>query len=177
MNPLSYFYTIRAYVESYASLVGRRFISLLWAIALCVVIWFYGYLVAFGNFKPFGTTQARLIAIGVILLVWVVYITIALLRARKQDKELIDSLEQEALANRNAEVGEIQTRLKEALALLRRITKKRFGYIYDLPWYVIFGAPGSGKTTALTNSGLQFPLGDAIGENAVRGVGGTRAFR
>lgn len=174
MNPLSYFYTIRAYVESYASLVGRRFISLLWAIALCVVIWFYGYLVAFGNFKPFGTTQARLIAIGVILLIWVVYITIALLRARKQDKELIDSLEQEALANRNAEVGEIQTRLKEALALLRRITKKRFGYIYDLPWYVIFGAPGSGKTTALTNSGLQFPLGDAIGENAVRGVGGTR---
>ena len=98
------------------------------------MIWFYGYLVAFGNFKPFGTTQARLIAIGVILLGWVVYINIAQLRARKQDKELIDSLEQEALANRNAEVGEIQTRLKEALALLRRITKIRFGYIYDLPW-------------------------------------------
>lgn len=39
---------------------------------------------------------------------------------------------------------------------------------------MIFGAPGSGKTTALTNSGLQFPLGDALGENAVKGIGGTR---
>ncbi|NTF33715.1 type VI secretion system membrane subunit TssM [Rhizobium skierniewicense] len=174
MNPLSYFYTIRSYVDSYAALVGRRFVSLIWAVALCVVIWFYGYLVAFGSFKPFGTTQARIIAICVILLIWIVYIGISLYRARKQDKELVDSLEQEALANRQAEIGEIQTRLKEALALLRRITKKRFGYIYDLPWYVIFGAPGSGKTTALTNSGLQFPLGDALGENAVKGVGGTR---
>lgn len=174
MNPLSYFYTIRSYVESYAALVGRRFLSLLWVIALCVVIWFYGYLVALGDFKPLGTTQSRLIAIGIILAIWLVYIVVTIYRGRKQDKELVDSIEREALANRQAEIGEIQTRLKEALALLRRVTKKRFGYIYDLPWYVIFGAPGSGKTTALTNSGLQFPLGDALGENAVKGIGGTR---
>ena len=174
MNPLSYFYTIRSYVESYAALVGRRFLSLLWVIALCVVIWFYGYLIALGNFKPLGTVQARLIAIGIIVAIWLVYIVVTIYRGRKQDKELVDSIEREALANRQAEIGEIQTRLKEALALLRRVTKKRFGYIYDLPWYVIFGAPGSGKTTALTNSGLQFPLGDALGENAVKGIGGTR---
>ncbi|QKJ92538.1 type VI secretion system membrane subunit TssM [Agrobacterium pusense] len=174
MNPLSYFYTIRSYVESYAALVGRRFLSLLWVIALCVVIWFYGYLIALGDFKPLGTVQARLLAIGIIVAIWLVYIVVTIYRGRKQDKELVDSIEREALANRQAEIGEIQTRLKEALALLRRVTKKRFGYIYDLPWYVIFGAPGSGKTTALTNSGLQFPLGDALGENAVKGIGGTR---
>ena len=97
MNPLSYFYTIRSYVDSYASIIGRRFISLLWAVALCVVIWFYGYLVSFGNFKPFDTTQERLIAIGIILLIWVIYIAVTLFRARKQDKELVDSIEQEAL--------------------------------------------------------------------------------
>lgn len=174
MNPLSYFYTIRSYVESYAALVGRRFLSLLWVIALCVVIWFYGYLIALGDFKPLGTVQARLLAIGIIVAIWLVYIVVTIYRGRKQDKELVDSIEREALANRQAEIGEIQTRLKEALALLRRVTKKRFGYIYDLPWYVIFGAPGSGKTTALSNSGLQFPLGDALGENAVKGIGGTR---
>ncbi|MCZ4431470.1 type VI secretion system membrane subunit TssM [Agrobacterium sp. SOY23] len=174
MNPLSYFYSIRSYVDSYAALVGRRFLSLLWVIALCVVIWFYGYLIALGGFKPLGTTQSRLIAIGIVVAIWLVYIAVTIYRGRKQDKELVDSIEREALANRQAEIGEIQTRLKEALALLRRVTKKRFGYIYDLPWYVIFGAPGSGKTTALTNSGLQFPLGDALGENAVKGIGGTR---
>jgi type VI secretion system protein ImpL len=49
MNPLSYFYTIRSYVDSYAGLIGRRFISLIWAVAICVVVWFYGYLVSFGS--------------------------------------------------------------------------------------------------------------------------------
>jgi type VI secretion system protein ImpL len=43
-----------------------------------------------------------------------------------------------------------------------------------MPWYVILGAPGSGKTTALLNSGLKFPLQERLGHYAVRGVGGTR---
>ena len=43
-----------------------------------------------------------------------------------------------------------------------------------LPWYVIIGPPGSGKTTALVNSGLHFPLAAQLGAGAVRGVGGTR---
>ncbi|KAB2924334.1 MAG: type VI secretion system membrane subunit TssM, partial [Candidatus Contendobacter sp.] len=43
-------------------------------------------------------------------------------------------------------------------------------YLYHLPWYIIIGPPGSGKTTALINSGLRFPLG----AGKVRGVGGTR---
>lgn len=46
-------------------------------------------------------------------------------------------------------------------------------YLYQLPWYVIIGAPGAGKTTALVNSGLHFPLADRFG-NQLRGVGGTR---
>ena len=54
--------------------------------------------------------------------------------------------------------------------------KSLFGggqYLYELPWYAFVGAPGSGKTTALMNAGLQFLLGDA-GKSAVQGVGGTR---
>src|SRR5262249_53045969 len=47
-------------------------------------------------------------------------------------------------------------------------------YVYDLPWYAFIGAPGAGKTTALVNSGLRFPLADRLGREAGRGVGGTR---
>ena len=47
-------------------------------------------------------------------------------------------------------------------------------YLYQLPWYIFIGAPGSGKTTALINSGLQFPLADSLGTASIRGVGGTR---
>ncbi len=32
------------------------------------------------------------------------------------------------------------------------------GYLYERPWYVIIGPPGRGKTTAIQNSGLDFPL-------------------
>ncbi|MGY2499106.1 hypothetical protein, partial [Klebsiella pneumoniae] len=46
--------------------------------------------------------------------------------------------------------------------------------LYQLPWYVIIGPPGSGKTTALVNSGLNFPLAAQLGAGAIRGVGGTR---
>lgn len=34
--------------------------------------------------------------------------------------------------------------------------------------------PGAGKTTALLNAGLDFPLTDSVGKTAIRGVGGTR---
>jgi len=47
--------------------------------------------------------------------------------------------------------------------------------VEELPWYVMIGAPGSGKTTALLNSGLRLPLytsKDAA--PSVPGVGGTR---
>ena len=47
--------------------------------------------------------------------------------------------------------------------------------VEELPWYVMIGAPGSGKTTALLNSGLRLPL--YTGKDAspsVPGVGGTR---
>ena len=35
-------------------------------------------------------------------------------------------------------------------------------FLYQLPWYIFIGAPGSGKTTALINSGLQFPAGGKV---------------
>jgi type VI secretion system protein ImpL len=46
--------------------------------------------------------------------------------------------------------------------------------VEELPWYVIIGAPGSGKTTALLNSGLRLPLYTGGTAPAVPGVGGTR---
>ncbi|MCR4266307.1 type VI secretion system membrane subunit TssM [Nitratireductor sp. ZSWI3] len=178
MNPLSYFYTLRSYVDSYAGFLGARFLSLIWVVAICVVVWFYGHLLGYGDFKPLAGTAARLTVIGIVVAVWAIYLVVSIIRGRRRDKALAEGLEDdtaaEAAQRQQAEVGEIRDRLKEALALMRRVTRKRFGYVYELPWYVIFGAPGSGKTTALTNSGLKFPLGEAMGTKSVQGIGGTR---
>ena len=38
----------------------------------------------------------------------------------------------------------------------------------------MIGPPGAGKTTALLNAGLEFPLSDELGPGAIEGVGGTR---
>jgi type VI secretion system protein ImpL len=43
--------------------------------------------------------------------------------------------------------------------------------LYELPWYMIIGNPAAGKSTAIANSGLQFPFADS---KIVQGVGGTR---
>lgn len=178
INPLSYFYTLRSYVDSYAGFLGARFLSLIWVVAICVVVWFYGHLLGYGAFKPLASTAARLTVIGIVVAIWAIYMIVSIIRGRRRDKALAEGLENdteaEAAQRQQAEVGEIRDRLKEALALMRRVTRRRFGYVYELPWYVIFGAPGSGKTTALTNSGLKFPLGEAMGTRSVQGIGGTR---
>jgi type VI secretion system protein ImpL len=65
-------------------------------------------------------------------------------------------------------------RMQEALTTLREVSGGSGTYLYDLPWYVLIGPPGSGKTTALVNSGLEFPLAKGTPPGAVSGVGGTR---
>ncbi|MBK7982250.1 MAG: type VI secretion system membrane subunit TssM [Candidatus Competibacteraceae bacterium] len=72
------------------------------------------------------------------------------------------------------EISTLKRGFDDALGVLKK-TKLggktgRGQYLYQLPWYIIIGPPGSGKTTALINSGLRFPLG----AGKVRGVGGTR---
>ena len=61
--------------------------------------------------------------------------------------------------------------MEDALATLKRTGKSARGALYDLPWYLIIGPPGAGKTTALVNSGLKFPL---AGDSAAQGGPGRR---
>ena len=51
------------------------------------------------------------------------------------------------------------------------------GALSKLPWYVLVGPPGAGKSTLIERSELSFPLLDERQRpRAVRGVGGTRSF-
>ena len=76
------------------------------------------------------------------------------------------------------ELESIQARFKQAAGDLEDARfpspDGRPRSIEEMPWYVMIGAPGSGKTTALMNSGLRFPLYTAESGASVPGVGGTR---
>ncbi len=180
MNMLTWFYTLRSYMDSYLGfLKGTRIWSLVWVVAICVILWFYGESIAFGSWRPLEDPTRRLYAIGIVVAGWLIYLIVSFIRRRRQDKALIEGLTDQGQIDPDAvareEVADLQTRLKDALLKMRSVTKKRFNYVYDFPWYMIIGAPGSGKTTALLNSGLKFPLGEDLDNEGMRGVGGTRS--
>jgi type VI secretion system protein ImpL len=84
-----------------------------------------------------------------------------------------------AKPERRAEIQELQKQVQTGINALKTSklgSGKRSGAaaLYSLPWYMIIGPPGAGKTTALKHSGLVFPHQDAGGGGGVRGVGGTR---
>nr|WP_210285992.1 type VI secretion system membrane subunit TssM [Aureimonas jatrophae] len=175
---MNLFYTIRAYVDSYAGILGRRFLSLIWVVAIAVVVWFYGPMIGAGTFRPLEPAQNRLILIAALFAAWLVYVAVAYVRGKRADGAMIDAIAEDGAADpgadQRAEVEVLRTRLREAMARLRKVVGRRFGYIYELPWYVMMGAPGSGKTTGLVHSGLKFPLGTGSDGEPVSGVGGTR---
>lgn len=163
-------------------------------IALILAVWIVGPIVAVGEWRPLDSERARWITTAVLLLLTAIWVTWRIWRARRGNAMVVDRLIAQPAADakgpqESADLAAVRQRFAEAMATLR---KARFGpagskpgaggwagrlsgrYLYELPWYMIIGAPGSGKTTALRNSGLQFPLSDKMGEEAVRGVGGTR---
>ncbi len=76
-----------------------------------------------------------------------------------------------ASADKKGEIEAMRKKFDESLEALKR-TKGGKSALFTLPWYVIIGPPGSGKTTALQESGLNFPASQ--GGAKVKGIGGTR---
>lgn len=164
----------------------RWIITLLGILALAALIWFVGPLVSVAGIEPLASPLSRIVAILVLVVVWLVVSLVRQLRANRAGDQIVEGMAaQEAPPAAAAgpsdhelsaeEVAVLRERFREAMAVLKESRRKRGGQsLYDLPWYVIIGPPGSGKTTALINSGLEFPLSDRFGKEALRGVGGTR---
>ena len=157
-------------------LKSRAFMILLGLTLLALFIWYAGPYFAFADYRPLESATARLIAIAVVVVLWCASVVLKRLRANRASDKLVAAVVKQASADQgrpSADAVQLRERFEEAVATLKQ--KRRSGHsLYDLPWYVIIGAPGSGKTTALVNSGLHFPLEQRTGRGALRGVGGTR---
>ena len=162
-------------------------LSLVGVLILALLVWFGGPLIKFGdeNAAPLASSITRLLVILVLLVLWGLNNLRLQWRDRQQNQAMVDDIQQsqtnatDYVSSQAAEdVQQIQQRFFEALAVLRqrrfrgRANKSRA--LYELPWYIMVGPPGAGKTTALVNSGLEFPLAEKFGAGALQGVGGTR---
>jgi type VI secretion system protein ImpL len=172
--------------------VGRFFthpivISLIGLVLISLLIWFAGPLFKFGsaNVAPLGGAVARLVTIMVALVLWGLNNVRIQLRNNKNNESLVVDLQknnpnvQQGVMSDQAseEIAQINQRFAQALDTLKKLKFKGKGKnkaLYELPWYIIVGPPGSGKTTALVNSGLDFPLAEQFGKGSLQGVGGTR---
>jgi len=140
-------------------------------VAFATIIWFGGPLIGFGDTHPLDPVWIRLTIILVVFAIVLAIYGIGWWQKRKAAKSL-----EAAVAKAETQEGDgkvLGERMTEALETLKKSSGKR-NYLYDLPWYIIIGPPGAGKTTALVNSGLKFPLAGADGGKAIAGVGGTR---
>lgn len=164
---------------------SRSFLVFLGLVVLSVLVWFVGPLVAIGRYRPLDSVTARVLLIALILLFWLFQLAFRQWRQRALNKQMMSQIAGEGRVA-SEEVSELQKRFDEVLVTLRKTGVGGRGkhkglslwgkqFLYQLPWYVFIGPPGSGKTTALVNSGLQFPLAEKFGKSGIRGVGGTRS--
>ncbi len=144
-------------------------------LGLGLFIWFGGPYISIADYQVLGSVTARLIVMALVVLAWATSLALKRLRAARASDKLAAAVVQQAsdAEKPTAEMLQLRERFEQSIGVLKQ--KRRSGHtLYELPWYVFIGAPGSGKTTALVNSGLNFPLDQRTGKGALRGVGGTR---
>ncbi|MFW5930161.1 MAG: type VI secretion protein IcmF/TssM N-terminal domain-containing protein [Desulfosalsimonas sp.] len=85
-----------------------------------------------------------------------------------QDAEVIGRVP----ANERRHLQELQDKWKRSVDLLRQSKLRNIGNpLYVLPWYLVMGESGSGKTTAIKNAKADSPVAEVS-----TGIAGTRNF-
>ncbi len=140
-------------------------------LAFAAIIWFAGPLIGFGEVRPLGGFWTRFLIIFFVFALVVGIYGFRYWKRRKAEKALEAALSESVEDDGDGEL--LAERMSEAISTLKKSSGKG-AYLYDLPWYIIVGPPGAGKTTALVNSGLKFPLSEGASAAAIAGVGGTR---
>jgi type VI secretion system protein ImpL len=163
---------VKAFLSALLSVPGLG--GLVGALLLAVVVWLFA-----PALLGVESTWLLVLLAALPVLVWLAVMAFLVRRAVKRDAALVAGAtevdERAAKADAAAAAAEeeqraVASRLADALAAMKAAGGGKGGYLYERPWYVLIGPPGSGKTTAIRNSGLQFPLA----EGRVSGVGGTR---
>jgi type VI secretion system protein ImpL len=142
--------------------------------SVAAVVWLAGPLIEIGGYRPL---ESYIVREMVVLIAGAALVSVGSFRFYRRQKgtaEIAKALSGEGEAAEASDADVLKDKMKDALATLKAASGGKASFLYDLPWYLMIGPPGSGKTTALVNSGLKFPLSRGATPAAVAGVGGTR---
>ncbi|KWN17755.1 type VI secretion system membrane subunit TssM [Burkholderia ubonensis] len=130
------------------------------------------------------------LAFAAILALWLGVALWRRWRVKRANRQLGEMLEEQAESGKiaapaaaaaatdakTADLDVLRTRLSDAV---KTIKTSKIGQVsggsalYELPWYIVIGNPAAGKSSAVINSGLQFPFADK-NSAVIHGIGGTR---
>ncbi|WP_340608880.1 type VI secretion system membrane subunit TssM [Xenorhabdus bharatensis] len=155
---------------------------------IAFIIGFWGPIISVDKIIPFQSIEIRVATIIALYLIWLLSLLIPRLYRSWLNKKLANQLN--SIKDDDSEEAPekpydesyltLPERFSEAVKLLRKAYFSALNgknkptlrglfsrqYLYQLPWYLVIGAPGSGKTTTVANSGLNFPLLDYFGKSA-----------
>jgi type VI secretion system protein ImpL len=140
--------------------------------SVCALVYLAGPLISINGWRPLENEIVRELVILFMVAAFASILAINWRRRKKASAEIAAGIATADKAEDDADV--LKDRMKDALTTLKTGSGGKADFLYDLPWYVLIGPPGSGKTTALVNSGLKFPLSRGATPAAIAGVGGTR---
>jgi len=139
-----------------------------------------GLLLVFGLTLSLGWPWwVGLFILAGILGMWLGFILIRKLWQRRQEQHFVNQvIDQDDYyvnqmgAREKEHHQELQQRWKEAMTALKQSHLKKYGNpLYVLPWYLVIGESGSGKTTAIESARLSSPFAEV---SRTSGISGTR---
>ncbi|WP_442107728.1 type VI secretion system membrane subunit TssM [Pseudomonas sp. NUPR-001] len=149
-----------------ASLLRQTWLwTLLLVLAVALLVWGVGPLLAVNDYKFWESATSRLLSISVLFLIWGLSMVFVSWRAGVRKKQREDSEDGQARLQREAQIDAerqaLRKRFKQALRTLKTSSLYRGRserWRDELPWYLLIGPQGSGKTSLLDYSGLEFPI-------------------
>ncbi len=168
----------RRYAGFLKKLISSRFgATAAIVFGLCLGIWFFGRMLRIGGNQPLAPVDRRLTLILIIISIYAIYLLISLViswyKKRKSKPESVETFDPAAI-----EIKDLDESFHQLKTILKRNWNKKgsSSYIYALPWYLVIGLSGTGKTSLITRSGLKFPLAHLLNQDTIRDVEKTHSF-
>lgn len=154
--------------------------SLTLVLVLALLVWFVGPLLAVADHKFWAPATTRLVTLSALFLCWGLFIVFVSWRSGVRKKRALETEDGQERLRRHEQITEeqqeLRSRFKDALQTLKSSSLYRARserWKQELPWYLVIGPQGSGKTSLLDFSGLEFPL-NRDANRLTKDVGGTR---